>query len=195
MKNIFTLFALVLVFNAFGQQQKGDLALQFSGSYVQSTFVIDSKNYRFGGGNIYVKVGKFFTNNLELGLKPNVAFSLITEPVSNKKGDIVDTKKTFTTDLGFGIYGTYSFLSSNGKLLPYGGAELAYAPVQKDKIINLGPYLGLRYFITERINVDANSSWLVNLGSTSEEPRDDFRVRPMWTYNVGVGVLIGKLND
>lgn len=195
MKNIFTLCAFVLTISAFGQQQKGDLALQFSGNYIQNTFVIDSKNYRYGGGSIYVKVGKFFTNNLELGLKPNVSFSLITEPVVSRRGDIVDTKKTFTSNLGFGLYGTYSFLSNNGKLLPYGGAELSYAPVQKEKIVNFGPYIGLRYFVTERINIDANSSWLMNLGSTSEEPRDDFRVRPTWTYNIGVGVLIGKLND
>ncbi|HEY0741220.1 MAG TPA: hypothetical protein VGD40_07150 [Chryseosolibacter sp.] len=195
MKNIFTICALAVTINAVGQQQKGDLALQFSGNYSQNTFVIDSKNYKFGYGSIYVKVGKFFTNNLELGLKPNVNFSLFTEPVVNKRGDIVDTKKTLTSNLGFGIYGTYSFLTANGKFLPYGGAEIAYAPVQKEKVISFGPYVGLRYFVTERINIDGNSSWLVNLGSTSEEPRGDFRVRPTWTYNIGVGVLIGKLND
>lgn len=195
MKNILALCALVVSLSAFGQQQKGDLSLQFSGNYNQIRIKADGKNYRFGGGNIYVKVGKYFTDNVELGLKPNVMFSLFTEPVVNKSGDIIDTKRTFTSNLGFGIYGTYSFLSNSGKLLPYAGAELAYAPVQKERIINFGPYAGLKYFVSERINVDANVSWLVNLGSTYEKTRDESIVKPMWNFNIGVGVLIGKLND
>jgi hypothetical protein len=74
-------------------------------------------------------------------------------------------------------------------------SKLAYAPIDDERAINLGPYLGVKYFVTERINVDANLSWLLNLGSTSEEPRDQFLVKPMWNYNIGIGVLIGKLND
>jgi outer membrane protein W len=195
MKNIFTLCAVVVSLSAFGQQQKGDLSVQFSGNYYQQRVVFDNKNYRFGLGNIYLKIGKYFTNNLELGLKPNAAFSLITEEVTSKSGEVTSTKDKFTTNLGFGIYGTYSFLTANGKFLPYGGAELAYAPIQNEKVINLGPYAGLKYFVTERINVDANLSWLMNLGSTSEEDRDDYLVKPMLNFNVGIGVLIGKLND
>jgi outer membrane protein W len=195
MKNIFTLCALVVSLSAFGQQQKGDLSIQFSGNYYQQRYVFDQKNYRFGLGNVYLKIGKYFTENVELGLKPNAAFTLITEEVVSKSGEVTDTKNKFTTSLGFGLYGTYSFLTANGKFLPYAGAELAYAPIDKEKAINLGPYAGVKYFVTERINVDANLSFLMNLGSTSEEPRDNYLVKPMWNFNIGVGVLIGKLND
>lgn len=195
MKNIFTLCAFVVSLSVFGQQQKGDLSIQFSGNYAQQRVVFDNHNYRFGFGNIYLKVGKYFTQNVELGLKPNVLFTLATEVVTAKSGEITETKSKFTTNLGFGLYGTYSFLTANGKFLPYGGAEIAYAPFQSEKVINLGPYAGVKYFVTERINVDANLSFLMNLGSTSEEPRDNYLVKPMWNFNVGIGVLIGKLND
>jgi hypothetical protein len=195
MKNILTLCALVVSLSAFGQQQKGDLSIQFSGNYYQQRFVFNNKNYRYGLGNIYVKVGKYFTENVELGLKPNVSFSMGTEEVTSKTGEVTKTKSKLTTNLGFGIYGTYSFLTANGKFLPYGGAELAYAPLGKEKAINLGPYAGVKYFVSERINVDANLSFLMNLGSTTEEPKGDYIVKPMWNFNVGIGVLIGKLND
>jgi outer membrane protein W len=195
MKNIFTLCALVVSVSAFAQQQKGDLSIQFSGNYYQQRVVLDNKNYRFGLGNIYLKVGKYFTDNVELGLKPNAAFSLATEVETSKSGEVTKTKSKLTTNLGFGIYGTYSFLTANGKFLPYAGAELAYAPIEDEQAINLGPYAGVKYFVTERINVDANLSWLMNLGSTYEEPRDEYLVKPMWNFNIGIGVLIGKLND
>ncbi len=195
MKNIFTLCALVVSLGAFAQQQKGDLSIQFSGNYYQQRVVLDNKNYRFGLGNIYLKVGKYFTDNVEMGLKPNAAFALSTEEKTSKSGEVTSTKSKLTTSLGFGIYGTYSFLTANGKFLPYAGAELAYAPIEKEKVINLGPYAGVKYFVSERINVDANLSWLMNLGSTYEEPRDAYLVKPMWNFNIGIGVLIGKLND
>jgi hypothetical protein len=195
MKNIFTLCALVVSLSAFGQQQKGDLSIQFSGNYYQQRYVFDKQSYRFGIGNVYLKVGKYFTENIELGLKPNASFSMMTTEVTSKTGEVTDTKNKFTTNLGFGIYGTYSFLTANGKFLPYAGAELAYAPIDDEKAINLGPYAGVKYFVTEKINVDANLSWLMNLGSTSEKSRDDYAVKPMVNFNIGIGVLIGKLND
>jgi hypothetical protein len=196
MKNILTLCALVVTMSAFAQQQKGDLSIQFSGNYNKQRYTIDDFKYNFGGGNIYLKVGKFFTTNLELGLKPNVAFGLTTEETYSKStGEVTKTKSKLATSLGFGVYGTYSFLSNNGKFLPYGGAEFSYLPVGKEKMINLGPYAGLKYFISEKINLDVNLSWLTNLGSTIEEPKGFYTVGPAFTCNVGIGVLIGKLND
>jgi hypothetical protein len=195
MKNILILCAFLVSISVFAQQQKGDLSIQFSGNYNKQRYTIDDFKYNFGGGNIYLKVGKFFTTNLELGVKPNLAMSLITEEVTSKSGELTKTKNKFTANLGFGIYGTYSFLSNNGKFLPYGGVEFSYLPVGKEKMINVGPYAGLKYFISERINLDANLSWLKNLGSTFEEPKDLYTVGPAFTCNVGVGVLIGKLND
>ena len=97
MKNILTLCALVVTMSAFAQQQKGDLSIQFSGNYNKQRYTIDDFKYNFGGGNIYLKVGKFFTTNLELGLKPNVAFGLTTEETYSKStGEVTKTKSKLT---------------------------------------------------------------------------------------------------
>jgi len=185
---------MVICLSSFAQQQKGDLSIQFSGNYIQQKIKLDKFTQRYGGGNIFLKIGKYFTTNLEMGVKPNLNFSLVPKFVTNKSGEITQIKNDFSTNVGFGIYGTYSFLSNDGKMLPYAGAEISYAPFGKEQTVNLGPYAGLKYFVTERINVDANLSFLLNLGSTYEEPKGDYYIGPMWNLNVGVGVLIGKLN-
>jgi hypothetical protein len=194
MKYRFTLFALVLSLSAFSQQQKGDLSVQFSGNYQQQKYTVDNLKFRYGGGNIYIKLGKYFTDNLELGVKPNVNFFVTTEVKSSSSGEVTTTKSKLKTNVGFGLYGTYSFLSNDGKLLPYAGAEISYAPLGDEQSINLGPYAGVKYFVTERINIDANLSFLLNLGTSAEESRD-YQVGPSFNYNVGIGVLLGKLND
>jgi hypothetical protein len=194
MKNITTILVFLASLPAFAQQQQGDLSIQLSGNYYSQKVTFGNDVIRSRQGNIYVKVGKYFTSNLELGVKPNINFSMVME---NKPtaSDPVRLKQRFVTNLGFGLYGTYSFLTSDGKLMPYAGAEIGYAPVDKEATINLGPYAGVKYFVTERINIDANLSFLLNLGSTYEQPKGDYKIGPLFTYNIGIGVLLGKLND
>lgn len=192
MKKFITILAILTSFSVYAQQEKGDLAIQLSGNYYSQKVRFGSEVDRTLNGNIYVKIGKYFTQNLELGVKPFVTFYLQEEfKVVDGKGK---EEENFATDIGFGIYGTYSFLTADGKFLPYGGAEINYAPVEKEATINLGPYAGVKYFVTERINLDANLSFLLNLGSTYEESKD-YDIGPLFTYNVGIGVILGRLND
>lgn len=193
MKKLLTILALATSFSTYAQQQKGDLAIQFSGNYYSQKVRFGNTVDRSAFGNIYVKIGKYFTQNLELGVKPNISFNLVKD--YDVKGSDVKIKNRFVTNIGFGVYGTYSFLSSNGKFLPYAGAELNYAPIEEEATINLGPYAGIKYFVSERINIDGNLSWLINLGSTYEQAKDEYEIGPMFTYNVGIGVIIGRLND
>ncbi len=193
MKKIITILAFCGSLSVYAQQEKGDLAIQFSGNYYSQRIKFGNETERSLNGNIYVKIGKFFTPNLELGVKPNIRFYLESEfEIVDGKGS---EKKKFATDIGFGLYGTYSFLTADGKFMPYAGAELNYVPIQKEATINLGPYAGIKYFVTERINIDANLIFLLNLGSTYEQPRDFYEIGPLFTYNVGIGVIIGRLND
>ena len=71
-----TIFAAImsLPFVVLAQQQQGDLAIQFSGNYYSQKVEFGDLKIRTYTGNIYVKMGKFFTQNLELGVKPNVSF-------------------------------------------------------------------------------------------------------------------------
>jgi outer membrane protein W len=93
------------------------------------------------------------------------------------------------------MYAAYSFLSANAKFNPYAGAEVNYQPSGDDAFVNLGPYIGVRYFVTERINIDTNANWLINLGSTygNDIRNSGLNVSPALNINVGVGVVLGKI--
>jgi hypothetical protein len=193
MKKLPILLALMVSLTVYAQQEKGDLAIQFSGNYYSQKITVKGETQRSLFGNIYVKVGKLFTDNLELGVKPNVNFTMVTEYDFTQ--DNPKPKEKLVTNVGFGIYGTYSFLTSDGKFLPYAGAEISYVPLQEEATINLGPYAGVKYFVTERINIDGNFSFLANIGSTVEQPKDDYKIGPLFMYNIGIGVILGRLND
>jgi outer membrane protein W len=192
MKILLGLFAFLISLVSFSQQQAGDLALQFSGNFSSQRFEIANVPARIISGNIYVKVGKFFTQNLELGVKPNFFF---TPDVKVNNQDPTKNRTTIKTSVGFGLYGAYSFLTANAKFNPYCGAEVNYLPSGDEAFVNLGPYIGVRYFVTERINIDANANWLINLGSTygNSVRNSGLDVSPALNVNIGVGVVLGKI--
>jgi hypothetical protein len=185
MKKLFTLMLLFVTAVCLAQQEKGDLSIQFSGNYVSQRIKFDGGEFRTAGGNIYIKFGQFFTPNIELGVKPNVMFFLQPDENDSKK-------QKLKTNVGFGVYGTYSFITADGKMIPYAGGEINYVPVGKESTVNLGPYGGLKYFIKENINVDANINYNFNIGSSYEDRTADYS--GLFMLNVGIGVIIGKLN-
>lgn len=189
MKKLLTLALLALAISAQAQQQAGDLSIQFSGNYYSQRYEFGSTTFKTFAGNLYVKVGKFFTPNIELGLKPNLIFSPKIETDANDPGNI---KTKLKVNTGFGIYGTYSFLTADAKMMPYGGAEINYSPLSDESSVNLGPYAGVKYFLTEKINIDANVNYLINLGS-SFPTEDDYKISPLFQLNIGIGVIIGKV--
>lgn len=187
---LLTVIALTLSITTKAQQEKGDIAIQFSGNFYTQSIDFGTTKEKFYSGNIYVKLGKFFTPNIELGVKPNVSISPRFES-KIVKGEIQTTKK-LGADVGFGLYGTYSFLTADAKMMPYAGAEVSYAPTGDESTINLGPYAGVKYFLTEKINIDANASYLINLGSTYGN-QSDTDIGGLLTINLGIGVILGKL--
>lgn len=192
MKIILGIFTFFITICCFAQQKAGDLALQFSGNFVTQRFEIDNVPSRVIQGNIYVKIGKFFTQNLEMGVKPNLFFS---PDIKVNTKDPTKNQTTIKTNVGFGLYSAYSFLTANGKFNPYGGAEVNYQPTGDEAFVNLGPYVGIRYFVTERINIDTNLNWLINLGSTygNSVRNSGLEISPALNLNIGVGVVLGKI--
>lgn len=188
MKKLLLIVASVITLSAYAQQEKGDLAIQFSGNYYAQTVNSGSTEIKTYGGNVYMKIGKFFTQNVEMGVKPNVTFfpDIDSKIVDGK----IVTKTKLKSNVGFGVYGTYSFLTADAKFMPYGGAEISYVPSGSESTVNLGPYAGVKYFITEKINLDANMSYLINLGSSYET---DVNIGGLFTFNIGVGIILGKL--
>lgn len=192
MKKIYALILSLVTITTYAQQQAGDLSIQFSGNYSTTKYIVNDITIKSFGGNLYVKIGKFFTPNIELGLKPNLFF---TPKIKTNPDDATDVKYSLRTDFGLGLYGTYSFLMPNGKFLPYGGAEIAYRPLgEDDAALNLGPYVGIKYFLTEKINIDANLSALMALASTFGNEVKGVNIRPTWAFNVGIGVIISRDN-
>jgi hypothetical protein len=185
MKKHLIIMSVCASLTCFAQQQKGDLSIQFSGNYYSQKVKFAGTTYQSSAGNIYIKFGQFFTPNIELGVKPNIRFFL--EPSSSDS-----KKKVVKTNVGFGVYGTYSFLTADGKFMPYGGGEINYIPVGNASTVNLGPYGGVKYFIKENINIDANASYSFTVGNSFGE--GSFDPGQLLMINIGVGVILGKLN-
>lgn len=188
--SVFVAF-IALVVSAKAQQQQGDLAIQFSGNYFSQKVTFADFEVKSFGGNIYVKLGKYFTQNLELGVKPNVGF--FPESESEEVDGETVIKQKLKANFGFGLYGTYSFLTADAKMMPYGGAEISYVPSGDESTINLGPYAGVKYFLSEKINVDANLSYLLGLASTYGQS-DNAKIGGLLNFNLGIGVILGKIN-
>lgn len=186
MKKLITLICLFITVTGFAQQQKGDLSIQFSGNYYSQKIEYLDAKFKSSQGNIYVKIGQFFTPNIELGVKPNVRFFMEPDEDDSKKEHLA-------ANIGFGLYGTYSFLTADGKMIPYAGGEINYIPVGKESTVNLGPYAGIKYFLRENVNIDVNANYSLNVGSSFGDGH--LNIGGLLAINVGIGVIIGNLNQ
>lgn len=159
MKKLFLILALCISVSAFAQIEQGDKNVTFSATY------IGIEGFSFG--IINAKLGYYVTQNIEVGAKPNI---IITEE---------------STDFGLGAYGTYNWLTQDAKLLPYAGAEISFLPVGEETITTLGIYGGSKYFITERVNVDAGLNLQKSLSSDTFDGT-------VFIFQVGIGFIFGN---
>ena len=166
MKKLLFVVLILVSTVAYSQVEKGDVSLTFNVSFTSTN--------GSGIGSINAKLGRFFTQNVEVGVRPQILI-----------GD------GFTT-YGTGAYGTYNFLTTDGKILPYIGVDLSVMQTETDllgfTVINAGGYGGAKYFITEAINVDAGiiySSQIAGdeLGGSAST----------FMMNIGIGFIFGKL--
>ncbi|HYF67315.1 MAG TPA: hypothetical protein VD884_04225 [Ohtaekwangia sp.] len=167
------LILIGIVFSActasLAQQEKGDISLTFGGTYIG---VKDNKS-----GSFYAKAGYFITDNIEVGVRPNL------------------TLGEGMTMFGFGGYGTYNFLTSDAKLAPYAGAELNFNTVSIEGLdgmsrTDMGLYAGSKYFLTESLNVDAGLNLGFNIGNNYGE---GYEPGTVFMMQIGIGFILGKL--
>ena len=169
MKKILLVGLTLISSITFAQVEKGDITATGNVSWTNMKFKdVDDP---FTLTNFSARGGYFFTNNVEAGISLSVSGTSVAG----------ESSSTF----GFGPYAVYNFLTADGKMLPYLGANFySSSTTDQDAINQLGAFGGAKYFLTEVVNIDANlnyTSWLGDIKGSS------------LIFNIGVGINFGKL--
>jgi hypothetical protein len=159
MKKLAFILILLAHFNLVSAQvEKGDLSA--------TTNLVFTSTEGSTFGLFFLKGGYFVSEHVEVGSSLQLFF-------------IPDE-----TGVGFGPYGTYNFLTADGKLLPYAGAQFSLFSLGDTNMNSFGLYGGSKYFLTEAVNVDAGIILAQGFGDV-----DGF----IFTATIGIGVILGKL--
>jgi hypothetical protein len=152
----------------YGQQQKGDLELQFLGSYYRTVGVT---GMTFGSGNISAKIGPYVTDNFQIGLGPNLTISHSTTPgfdyTTGKETEVSEVTTTFGTY----AFVVYSFLTKGAKLVPYLGAQYFKQDFNKpwsEEPGSLGFNLGAKYFFAKKAAFDIQGSYMFDMNKDAQ---------------------------
>ncbi len=133
----------VVITPANAQQQKGDKELGATALII----IIPDADYSMG--IIQGKYGYYFTDRIQGGVSPLLS---ITPDV---------------TTFGAGVFGTYSFLMSDAKKVPYVGAQFLAPDFGNFDMSALGLQAGLKIFLTERVTFDSNINYLISMSEGS----------------------------
>ena len=155
MKKLIVVSAIVLASTAaFGQQQKGDFQIQAQAAYYNVA--------GFDFGNIYFSGSKFVTDNIEVGVSPNITISTLTS-------------------LNLTVFSNYSFLTDDAKLVPYAGAGITFYDLGGDgALTGLALKGGVRYFVNEHVNIDVGPNLVLLEGAN------------LFILNAGLGYIFGN---
>lgn len=161
--SLVVLMILVLSVGAVAQQQKGDIELQLLGMYMTTT---GSSDFKFSMGQISGSFGKFFTDNLELGIAPTLSITTVTSQQVDYGvfPPVLKSVSNTTTTFGGSVFVVYSFLMGDSKTVPYAGARF-YKQDFSTKESSAGINGGVKYFISKKTALDANANYLFSLSS------------------------------
>ncbi len=150
---------------ALAQQEKGDKVINANVSFTK-------QEDQDATTTITGKFGKFFTQNLEVGITPTITLS------------------NGATLIFAGAYGSYNFLTEGSKAVPYIGANLGLVFIgssqgEDQSGLFYGANAGMRYFFAEKTFFDAGLAY--NAFSFSGVSSSSL------SLNLGIGVIIGSL--
>lgn len=179
--------------STFAQVKKGDMNIGLSSSVTTQSG--SPRNMNITG---LISVERYVSNNVSIGLSPLLS--------------IITTDGSLTSVYGLNIFGNYNFLTPNGKLLPYAGLlasinqSISNSDSRADQNGNqivlsgnttvsfygVGGKAGTKYFLTERINLDANINYATNISSKINGKELSFGEGGQIQLFFGLGVILGR---
>lgn len=220
MKKIIVLITFIIcATSSFAQVQKKDMNIGVNFGLMKQTG--DEKLMNYSYSNLILNWQYYLTDNISLAVSPSISSTTVLDGAF----------KITSSAWNFGL--DYSFLSSNGKTMPYLGVRYTFYNTKlvngdlsgtgsdlgdlfgfqvpggggsfggeletkyKRRVVSLNA--GIKFFITERINIDNNLTFGTIL---SEEVELDFFGFPLSVtgdgggtllqFTVGFGYIIGK---
>lgn len=193
MKKSLSILLLFVSIVALSQVEKGDKEIGMFGNFNAPT------EGGGGSGAIAVSLNQYFSPNFSFGISAMMSFhsapSDFTDP---------DAKNELKITPFLGAFVTYNFLTSNGKVLPYIGAEYSfswYETIETVVIISppssysytviedlhfLGGKAGMKIFITEMVNFDINLKYQTLISGPEGYKAGNFGA------NFGIGVILPR---
>jgi outer membrane protein W len=185
MKKLLSIVLLFVSIASSAQVEKGDKEIGMFGNFNAPT------EGSGGNGSLAVTLTNYFSPNVSLGVSMLMSF------YTGANYSTGENELKVTPFLG--VFGTYNFLTSNAKLLPYVGAEYSFSWVETVEIIGLGTPLvtyeglhfaggkaGMKIFMTEMVNFDINLKYQTLLSGPEGYNAGNFGI------NFGIGVLLPR---
>lgn len=192
-------FVLVLFTNSFSQVEKGDNIIGLATSI--STRPANSYEITW---IVQVSYDRYLSERWAVGVAPVVT--------------TVTRKSSLSTSYGINVYGNYGFITYDGKLYPYVGIigsvsqgiasddyifpnptdagtpdkKVAPSGNASSILYGGGAKAGVKYFLSERINLDLNINYSTNLYSTVNGDKVDIGTGGIIQAFAGIGVMLGK---
>jgi outer membrane protein W len=177
----------------YAQVQKGDMNIGLSSSFTTQSG--SPQNMSITG---LVSFERYFTSNISVGLAPLLS--------------IITSEGALTSVYGVNVFGNYNFLTKSAKFLPYVGLlgsinqSISNLDSRSDQNGNqtvvsgnttvsfygIGGKAGTKYFLTERINLDANVNYATNLSSKVNGEDLDLGEGGQLQLFFGLGVILGR---
>ncbi len=156
---------LSLAGSALGQQQKGDVEVQFQGSFF-TTVGGDVSN---SVGTISGKIAPFVTSNIQVGIGPTLTISTsATTSIEQGTGATV-TKTTTKATVGTTAFVVYSLLLHDARTVPYLGASYYKRDFSNGSDHGwIGGNGGAKFYFTKRTAADLSVNYLVSLNAETK---------------------------
>ena len=167
MKTYVLLLATVIgaVVPAASQQQKGDIELQFQGSF----FTTVGGDVTNSVGTISGKLGPFLTANIQAGIGPTLTIATSTTTSLDPGTGAAISKNSTRATFGTTAFVVYSILLKDARTVPYLGISYYKRDFSNGSDKGwIGGNAGAKFYITRRTAVDFSVNYLSSLNATTK---------------------------